>query len=264
MGCNGLSETEPDYLEDGIKYCGSCHTPKQCRVQMGGRDWVMPVLCDCERERENEEKRLRAEQKHRQRVDELLRTGLPDGRYRSITFERMEYVPEFARRYVEDWERNRRENLGLMLMGGVGTGKTWTAAGIANALIDREIPVHMENILSVVDRMTGLYSSDRPEMLAELERAPLLILDDFGAQRGTEFVKEQIYHIIESRYRSGKPLIVTTNLSLEEMRRDGDLWMDRVYDRLREICHPVVMQGESWRRKNANARYRKINERLGL
>ena len=50
---------------------------------------------------------------------------------------------------------------------------------------------------------------------------PLLILDDFGMERGTEYGLEQVYSVIDSRYRSGKPLIVTTNLTLDDLPEPG-------------------------------------------
>ena len=55
-----------------------------------------------------------------------------------------------------------------------------------------------------------------------LYTSPLLILDDFGMERGTEYGLEQVYSVIDSRYRSGKPLIATTNLTLEELQHPQD------------------------------------------
>ncbi len=57
----------------------------------------------------------------------------------------------------------------------------------------------------------------RNEYIARLCRAPLLILDDFGMERGTEYGLEQVYNVIDSRYRSRKPLIVTSDLSLQDL-----------------------------------------------
>ena len=58
--------------------------------------------------------------------------------------------------------------------------------------------------------------------LSRLCSFPLLILDDFGMERGTEYGLEQVYNVIDSRYRSNKPLIVTTNLTLEELQHPED------------------------------------------
>ncbi len=58
-------------------------------------------------------------------------------------------------------------------------------------------------------------------------------------ERGTEYALEQIYNIVDSRYRSRKPLIVTTNLTLDEIRHPQDTAHARIYDRLLEMCVPI-------------------------
>ena len=79
-------------------------------------------------------------------------------------------------------------------------------------------------------------------------RDPLLVIDDFGMERGTEYALEQIYNIIDSRYRSRKPLIVTTNLTLTELKNPQDTAHARIYDRLLELCTPIACTGPSMRK----------------
>ena len=119
-----------------------------------------------------------------------------------------------AHRYVEQWQTMRAENLGLLLWGGVGTGKSFLAGCIANALIEQEVPVRMTNFARILNELNRSFSG-RNEVVDKLCRYPLLIIDDFGMERGTEYALEQIYSIVDSRYRSRKPLIVTTNLTLD-------------------------------------------------
>ena len=102
----------------------------------------------------------------------------------------------------------RSENLGLLLWGGVGTGKSFLAGCIANALVEQEVPVRMTNFARILNELNGSFSG-RNEVIDKLCRYPLLIIDDFGMERGTEYALEQIYSIVDSRYRSQKPLIVT-------------------------------------------------------
>ena len=73
-----------------------------------------------------------------------------------------------------------------------------------------------------------------------------MILDDFGMERGTEYGLEQIYAVIDGRYRSGKPLIATTNLTLQELKNPQDTAHARIYDRLLEMCVPVQFKGEEF------------------
>ena len=65
-----------------------------------------------------------------------------------------------------------------------------------------------------------------------MRRYELLILDDFGTERGSEFAQEQMFHIVDSRYRSQLPMIVTTNLTLDELKEPQDLGRARICDRL--------------------------------
>ena len=78
---------------------------------------------------------------------------------------------------------------------------------------------------------------------------PLLILDDFGMERGTEYGLEQVYSVIDSRYRSGKPLIATTNLTLEELQHPQDTPHARIYDRLTSMCAPSASRAATSERK---------------
>ena len=100
--------------------------------------------------------------------------------------------------------------------------------------------------------MTGLFGSERADFLASLNAYDLLILDDLGAERGTEYALEQVFVVIDARYRSRKPLIVTTNLTLDALKHPDDLPHARIYDRILEICAPILFSGENLRVEKAN------------
>ncbi len=95
-----------------------------------------------------------------------------------------------AHRYVEQWQTMRTENLGLLLWGGVGTGKSFLAGCIANALMEQEAPVRMTNFTRILNELNRSFSG-RNEGVNKLCRYPLLIIDDFGMERGTEYALEQ-------------------------------------------------------------------------
>jgi DNA replication protein DnaC len=92
---------------------------------------------------------------------------------------------------------------------------------------------------------------------------PPLIIDDFGMERGTEYALEQIYNIIDSRYRSRKPLIVTTNLTLDDIRHPQDTAHARIYDRLLEMCVPVSCIGVSFRKETTQEKLERLKELIG-
>ena len=156
----------------------------------------------------------------------------------------------------------RTENLGLLLWGGVGTVKSFLAGCIANALMEQEVPVRMTNFARILNELNGSFSS-RNEVIDKLCRYPLLIIDDFGMERGTEYALEQIYNIVDSRYRSRKPLIVTTNLTLDEIRHPQDTAHARIYDRLLEMCVPVSCIGVSFRKETAQEKLERLKILIG-
>ncbi len=138
------------------------------------------------------------------------------------------------------------ENIGYLLWGGVGTGKSYFAGCIANALMEQEVAVRMTNFALILNGLTASLEG-RNDYIAKLCRAPLLILDDFGMERGTEYGLEQVYNAIDSRYRSRRPLIVTTNLALQDLQHPQDTTHARIYDRLLEMCAPIRFSGENFR-----------------
>ena len=125
-------------------------------------------------------------------------------------------VPQlaWARRYVEHWPEMRRENIGLLFWGPSGTGKTFAAACIANALVEREVGVRMITLGDALVQLFGMNGEERVRYLESLSSCGLLILDDFGVERRTPYAREQVYEIVNRRYLSGRPMVVTTNLTL--------------------------------------------------
>ena len=185
-----VTHREPeDYTgEDGLLYCGKCHTPKQFRMTappMEGR--ILPCPCQCEKERQEQEAAEQEAQRRRQAVADLKHKGFTDPAMRGWTFANDNgKCPQMkhARFYVEHWEQMKMENIGYLLWGGVGTGKSYFAGCIANALMEQEVAVRMTNFALILNDLTASFEG-RNEYIARLCRAPLLILDDFGMERGT-------------------------------------------------------------------------------
>ena len=90
----------------------------------------------------------------------------------------------------------------------------------------------MTNFPTILSRLCRTFGEDRTAFLDSLGDYDLLIIDDLGVERNTEYALEQMFSIVDSRYRSGKPLIVTTNLKLDEMKYPPDLAHARIYDRI--------------------------------
>ena len=145
-----VSKSNGDYYgKDGLLYCGKCHAPKEMFfakdiVLMGRNRHPIECAC-CKAKREQQEVAIR-QQKHSELVRRLKAEGFSDTAMLDWNFENDDgRAPQmhYAHRYVERWQTMRAENLGLLLWGSVGTGKSFLAGCIANALIEQEVPVRM-------------------------------------------------------------------------------------------------------------------------
>ena len=131
---------------------------------------------------------------------------------------------------------------------------TYTAACIANALLEKELKVKMTNFGTIFD---DLYKEDdKTEYIRALCRCDLLIIDDLSTERDTPFALECAFKVVDERYRQGKPLIITTNLSVEEMKTAKRIDYQRIYDRILYMCTPVKMTGDNLRIKKRKIKYR--------
>ena len=218
-----------DYTsEDGLLHCGKCHKPKEAYFPEGKALFGLdrhPAECDCQRAAREEREAAEQRRRHLDTVEELKRWGFTDPTIRDWTFENdngRNPQTELARRYVEHREDMRTDNIGCLFWGGVGTGKSYLAGCIANALMEKEIP--------------------------------------FGMERGTEYGLEQVFNVIDSRYRSGKPLIVTTNLTLDDLRNPEDTAHSRIYDRLLSMCVPVRFTSDNFRQEAAQAKLERLKK----
>lgn len=260
---------EEDYIgEDGLLYCGKCHMPKEAYFsqELAQRFGMKthPKECDCQRKVREQAEVLREQSRHTEAVRSLKEQCFSERAMQEWNFQRDHEDSkntETARFYVKHWEKMKRDNIGLLFWRAVGTGKSFLAGCIANALLEQEIPVRMTNFEEVLNDLSSNFS-EKNEYIKSLCRFPLLILDDFGMERGTEYGLEQIYAVIDGRYRSGKPLIVTTNLTLNELNNPRDTAHARIYDRLKEMCVPLNFSGESRRRMTAQEKLNWLKEQM--
>ena len=258
---------EDEYLdESGLICCSKCRTPRQKRINAVGRTIEPRCMCACQTA--DYEKRER-ERKHREFLDMVAKNrsvGLPDPELRKHSFENdLGYNPQqiyIAKKYVQHWEEFRNTSTGLILWGNVGTGKSFIAGCIANALLDKGVPVIMTNFARLLNKLTDMYAGDRNAYTDSFKRYPLMIIDDLGVERNSEFAREQVFSVIDSRYRSELPMIVTTNLTLEELQHPEDLSRSRIYDRILERCLPIRVNEQNIRELNQAATFAQAKQLL--
>lgn len=252
-----------DYTgEDGLIYCGKCHTRKQRELT-----WIdesirkVPVMCKCMKEYANAEaERFRKEEEmhnlRRARISSMM-----DDNFRTATFSNYktnsmnEKNYKVAMNYCQEFRTMYEKNQGLLLYGNVGTGKSFTAACIANYLLDENRSVVMTSFVRILQELQGFNREKEEAFANKLNTVSLLIVDDLGAERSTDYALEKVYGIIDNRYRAKKPLILTTNLTLQQMQENSDIRYERIYDRIFEMCFPLEFTGISWRKREAAQRF---------
>jgi DNA replication protein DnaC len=121
----------------------------------------------------------------------------------------------------------------------------------------------MTNFARLSNTLQGMWEG-KQEYLDSLNRFPLLILDDLGAERKSEYMNEIVFNLIDSRYRAKLPLIVTTNLTSEELKNPADITNRRTYSRLLEMCIPLEVKGEDRRREKLKDSFKEMKELLGI
>lgn len=254
-----------DYIgADGLLICGKCHTPKQGRYEMPWGEVTPYILCKCEAERRDREE---AEKALRAKVERLKRNAFTEAKMRNWTFENDDHSNEkistIAKNYFENFEEMKTQRKGLLFYGNVGTGKSYIAACIANALMEKGIPAYMRNFKEIDNALQDLIRG-KQEYYDNLNRFPLLILDDLSAERKTEYMQEIVFNVIDSRYKVGLPLIVTTNLTADELKYPAEITNKRTFSRLFEMCIPIEVSGTDRRREVLKKDHGKYKDLLGL
>jgi DNA replication protein DnaC len=258
--------------EDGLWHCGLCGMPKQKRIDNELLHTTVWCICRCRAQEILEERKKQEYEEEMRRVDKLKDSSMMADKYRGASFSNYKVRDEnkkafrISQKYVCDFKRMRKEghpktgekNIGLVFYGQVGTGKSYTAACIANALMEQHIPVIMTSFVKILQDIQN--KEEEAKYISILNGCSLLIIDDLGAERNTDYALEKVYNVIDSRVRADKPMILTTNLSFDEMMRNPDVRCRRIYDRIFEHCLPVEIPGKSFRIIKAAQRQKKLEE----
>ena len=119
------------------------------------------------------------------------------------------------------------------------------------------------NFARLTNTISGMYEG-KQEYIDGLDRFDLIVIDDLASERDTEFMGEIVQNIIDARYRTGKPLIVTTNLTSDDLKNPAEIRKQRIYSRLFEMCVPVEVKGTDRRKEKLKQDYKSMEDLLGL
>lgn len=248
--------------ETGLLRCRSCGNPLEVFVKQ--LDRMMPVTCECDSREENArelaERRAKAEQMARD-------SPLYDPAYNDYTFERDAFASGHAsmqsRAYVDHWAEMESENFGLLFSGPLGTGKSYYAAAIVNALRAKGVSTMIVTTSRLINVIRA--GRDPQTVIDDLNKFQLVALDDLGAERDTGYAVEQLENFVNGRSLKGKPLIVTTNLLKKDLDTPANMDYARIFDRVKVMCcRPIVLTGPSKRVNQARERAERCKSILGI
>lgn len=188
-------------------------------------------------------------------IDQAVATG----------FERLERLPARYRNAVADepevtaWADLFGESAevnapGLLLLGATGVGKTHQAYGALRAIVTAPLRTRTGyrprsfQALTFADMCASLRphpKTDTESVMKALRTVEILLIDDLAAAKGSDWVEEVTYRVVNGRYEEMKPTIFTTNLTVPQLR---DAIGDRIASRLAENCTRVVLKGDDRRR----------------
>ena len=152
--------------------------------------------------------------------------------------------------FVASIDERLAEGQGLWLMGDVGTGKTTLAMLVSKAAVEGGNAVAIYSLPRLLSRIRRTYDAEAGEQsylefFERLTEVDLLHIDDLGAEKRSDWVLEQLYAIINERYETQRSVVVTTNLSQEELEQQIG---PRTVSRLVEICNdPLPLFGHDMR-----------------
>ncbi|WP_287586952.1 ATP-binding protein [Mogibacterium sp.] len=259
-------DPETEYMKDGHAYCKTCHERKDGEVRsLMDMKFIFKNNCKCDSERFEKQKQREKEQE----IERLKKSCFISMSQWAYTFDNYKSEKDksyiIAKNYVKEYEQMKKENIGLLFCGTVGSGKTYLACCIANALIEEYmIRVKIRNFAQIInDLQKSGFDLDKNEYIEALTNVSVLILDDLGIERDTSYAKEQVYNIVNSRYLKQKPTIFTTNLPYEKIQNSDDgVEYERIYSRIIEMCIPIKVMREDFRKSLQKEKLKQNKERL--
>ena len=231
------------------------------QVLLGGKLKEISECPECfklkEARRAIDEEKARKEEAERNRKQRIVETRMPL-EYQTKDFstfiqetDSQKAAFKLARRFVKGWEKAKAGGYGLLFLGSCGTGKTHLACAIMIELLKEyafSYPRYYKasEIFSAVrSTYQAGASTNEEETLKFFSSIQLLVIDEVGVQKGSEAEKRILFSILDNRATSNKPTILMSNLGPKAL---AELLGDRLYDRVRSKCVPMLFAGPSMRK----------------
>lgn len=257
--------TNPNILASDDHHCEVCKrfVPKLEVDILGIKRTVQPK-CKCETEKWAVGRKKAQEYDAKRKIEEKFSISNLGQRFAECTFDSFlqrpgtEKVVKNAKAYVEHF--NDIDSEGLIIWGVPGNGKSHLAASIAHDIKSKYKTVVFQTVPELLERIRSTFNSNQKESEKEIMDAllhcDLLILDDIGSEKVSDWVMDIVFRIVDGRYRQKRPIIYTTNLNPKDLRFKLD---ERTYDRMVETSTIIENQGTSYRREIAAERFNRLN-----
>lgn len=233
-----------------IEYCKRCGEPTLQEMEVLGLKSQIETPCKCKlAEIEKTEQTRRDREKEELKAERIKRWEERSGQGKEYSFHCDKYpqsnLSQLAHNFIDTVEDSRPKGYGLLLSGVKGCGKTFITACMGRVLSIKGYTVEMISAPRLVQMVqTNKFNND---CLWKYQVCDYLILDDLAAERSTEFGQEIIFQVVDGRYIKRKPIIASTNLSLNELKNTDNLLQGRVFDRLLERCMPYECEKRNHR-----------------
>lgn len=255
--------------------CSKCGKPTSKQIEILGKIRTVKVMCDCAAEALRKKAEEETNREKQVRIKSLMKNSLMDEKFAESTFENWDFekgpktMHELGKRFCQNFNEVKRKGLGLLIHGEPGNGKTYLSSSIANELLSKGTPVICVSVDGLLSRIKETYSKwgqqAEQDIIRGLQNADLLIIDDLGTEKSSDWSISTIYNIIDGRYRQRLPLIITTNLKINSDEINGELadrYGRRTEDRILEMCTPVLNKAKSIRVDEAKRKTKELKQIL--
>ena len=253
-------DDKEEYVENGDIWCKLCHSRRTCF----GFTKKVRCICTCQKEAMEREEQQRQQTERMRRIESLRKASLLGEEYMDATFGQTdlysaEYAAIYARceKYCQVSAEVLKKGHGIYLFGTAGAGKTHLTACMANELIKQGHPTLFTSMGEVSKAIRNTYNSQSNEteqdFVKRLTSVDFLFIDDFGTERLAKegqdlWLQEKVFDIVNTRYNNRKPMVFTSNYSLNQMIGERGL-SEKTAERIGQKSAIMELKGEGYRKK---------------
>lgn len=283
---NAISQVVEDLLQKNAPKSTDSHSDsngRNCEIcgrfipvmqlEILGRLRVVQPCCKCEADQHTKAIEEAEERLKQDRISQLFPLARMGSRFESCTLDMFksrvgsEKVLELSKRYISGFVKWGETS--LYIWGKPGNGKSHLAAAISHEIMNQNNTVVFQSVPELLGRIRNTFNSQSREtesqIMSALMKCHLLVMDDIGSEKVTDWVSEVLFKIIDGRYQAKKPILFTSNLKITELAdRFENVQGTRIADRILEMAIPVENKSTSYRMEIAEKRVEAIRRRDDL